>query len=167
MRRVCTKSVQVTSKQQSHFFYVDHNRSILKPSWPVKHKNKTNKARESNIMFNSSAAGWFWWAAFSSCYPQTQRCQRCWTKTTSNKAQRPAFILLLHCEAFFSPPSFSWSSHKSRVATGSFHRELMWLCGTQPPYTLCSNCCCHQFNCWGVSQPPCPATTRKSYDFHT
>lgn len=72
MRRVCTKSVQVTSKQQSHFFYVDHNRSILQPSWPVKHKNKTNKARESNIMFNSSAAGWFWWAAFSSCYPQTR-----------------------------------------------------------------------------------------------
>lgn len=72
MRRVCTKSVQVTSKQQSHFFYVDHNRSISQPSWPVKHKNKTNKARESNIMFNSSAAGWFWWAAFSSCYPQTR-----------------------------------------------------------------------------------------------
>lgn len=34
---------------------------------------KTKQGRESNMMFNSSAAGWFWWAAFSSCYPQTRQ----------------------------------------------------------------------------------------------
>lgn len=49
--------------------------------------------------------------------------RRCRTKTTSNKAQRPAFLLLLHCEGFFSPPSFPWSSHKSRAATGSALRH--------------------------------------------
>lgn len=73
------------------------------------------------------------------------------SEAASNKAQRPAFILLLHCEGFFSPPSCSWRCYKKRGGNRrSNQRGFVIL----TPYILCSNCCCHQFNYVGLQ----PAT---------
>lgn len=100
----------------------------------------------------------FLWAAFSSCYPQTRR--HVWgieQRPHPTKHKDLLFYSSSHCEGFFSPPSFSWSSHKGRVATGVVFtvNQSGVFCGTRTPHTLRSNCCRHQFSCWGViNQPP-------------
>lgn len=60
-------------------------------------QNPQNKqGRESNIMFNSSVAGWFSVSGLFILLPTNPTTRlRCWTKITSNKAQRPAFLLFL------------------------------------------------------------------------
>lgn len=62
-------------------------------------------------MFNSSAAVWAVEQPFLSPHPppllpsSSTTSRRCLTRPSSNKAQRPAFILLLHCEGLLTPPS--------------------------------------------------------------
>lgn len=48
--------------------------------------------------------------------------QWCSTQPSSNKAQIPAFILLLHCEGLLTPPSQSSNLHARGMAR-SFHYE--------------------------------------------
>lgn len=70
---------------------------------------------ESDLMFNSFAAVWvaeqpFYPLILLRCYPQTRQYLSL-TEPSSNKAQIPAFILLLHCEGLLTPPSQSSNLH--------------------------------------------------------
>lgn len=137
-------------RNSNHFSFLflkgDHNRTILKPSRPVNHENK---ARESNIMANSSAAGWLWHTAFSSCYPQTRRHVR-------GVEQRPHPTkhkdLLLYCsstvKASSAHPHFPGAPTRAGWRRGrSTANQSGFVVFRHPAHTLCSNCCCQQFHC--------------------
>lgn len=77
---------------------------------------KKKKGWESDIMFNSSAAVRVAEQPFLSPHPpllpsNLTTTQWCLAQPSSNKAQRPAFILLLHCEGLLTPPSQSLNLH--------------------------------------------------------
>lgn len=110
-------------------------------SWKTRQRNAKSvgttlkrQGRETNIMFNSSAAGWFWCAAFSSCYPQTRRHVR-------GVEQRPHPTkhkdLLLYCystvKASLAHLHFPGVLTRAGWRAGLFHGESKWLCGTQTP----------------------------------
>ena len=108
-------------------------------------------------MANSSAAGWLWHTAFSSCYPQTRRHVR-------GVEQRPHPTkhkdLLLYCsstvKASSAHPHFPGAPTRAGWRRGrSTANQSGFVVFRHPAHTLCSNCCCQQFHCWGVSQPPC------------
>lgn len=109
-------------------------------------------------MFNSSAAGWFLVSGLFIVLPTNSTTRlRHWTKTTSNKAQRPAFLLFLPLwRLLLARHRFPGALTRGGVVTGVVFtvNQSGFFCGTRTPHTLRSNCCRHQLGCWGVNQPP-------------